>query len=250
MTKRDTVVSLFDYTGEALRPWARAGYACYAFDLQHALQASGCSARIETFAGGGSIAYFHWDADGPEAWATIRNALALARRQCDVAFLFGFPPCTDLAVSGAKHWKRKAEADPEFQRKAARRAEFCSDAAGALGCPFAIENPRGALSRLWRKHDHTFNPCDFGGYLPADDVHPRWPDYIAPRDAYKKATNLWTGGGFVMPQPDRVEPERIAVGNKAGSRQWARLGGNSAKTKNIRSATPRGFALAVYHANH
>ena len=29
------VISLYDYTGEALKPWAKAGYTCYAFDIQH-----------------------------------------------------------------------------------------------------------------------------------------------------------------------------------------------------------------------
>ena len=29
------VISLYDYTGEALRPWAEAGYTCHAFDIQH-----------------------------------------------------------------------------------------------------------------------------------------------------------------------------------------------------------------------
>ena len=31
MTK-GIVLSLYDYTGEALKPWAEAGYHCYAFD--------------------------------------------------------------------------------------------------------------------------------------------------------------------------------------------------------------------------
>ena len=34
MTK-GIVLSLYDYTGEALKPWAEAGYTCYAFDIQH-----------------------------------------------------------------------------------------------------------------------------------------------------------------------------------------------------------------------
>jgi len=33
------------------------------------------------------------------------------------------------------------------------------------------------------------------------------------------------------------------------STQWGKLGGKSVKTKNIRSATPRGFAKAVALAN-
>ena len=28
-------MSLFDYTGEALKPWAEAGFECFAYDIQH-----------------------------------------------------------------------------------------------------------------------------------------------------------------------------------------------------------------------
>jgi hypothetical protein len=30
-----TVVSLYDFTGEAVRPWAEAGYECWCYDIQH-----------------------------------------------------------------------------------------------------------------------------------------------------------------------------------------------------------------------
>lgn len=244
-TFKNTVVSLFDYTGAALEPWARAGYRCLAFDLQHQPNIAGRPAMRREFPDGGVIEFHHWDSDGDMAAATILAAVGFDR----VVFLLGFPPCTDLAGSGALHWKDKLAKDPNCQNVAAGRARLCATVADTFRCPYVIENPRGALSRLWRKPDHSFEPCDFGGYLPANDVHPTWPEYIAPRDAYRKATNLWTGNGFVMPAKASVEPEVITVGNKKGSRQWARLGGKSMKTKNIRSATPRGFALAVFHAN-
>ena len=32
---KNQVISLYDYTGEALRPWAEAGYDCFAYDIQH-----------------------------------------------------------------------------------------------------------------------------------------------------------------------------------------------------------------------
>jgi len=34
MTK-GIVISLYDFTGEALKPWADDGYECYAYDIQH-----------------------------------------------------------------------------------------------------------------------------------------------------------------------------------------------------------------------
>jgi hypothetical protein len=46
-----------------------------------------------------------------------------------------------------------------------------------------------------------------------------------------------------MPEPIPVQPEL------GFSRQHTQLGGKSLKTKNIRSATPRGFSRAVFLAN-
>jgi hypothetical protein len=36
MTQDECIVlSLFDYSGNMVRPWAEAGYLCYCVDLQH-----------------------------------------------------------------------------------------------------------------------------------------------------------------------------------------------------------------------
>ena len=53
-----------------------------------------------------------------------------------------------------------------------------------------------------------------------------------------------TNDKFIMPEIKAVDCETF--GN---SRQHRKLGGKSAKTKNIRSATPRGFAQAVFECN-
>ena len=29
------IISLYDYTGEAVKPWAEAGYECFCYDIQH-----------------------------------------------------------------------------------------------------------------------------------------------------------------------------------------------------------------------
>ena len=113
-----------------------------------------------------------------------------------------------------------------------------------IGCPYFVENPVSVLSTKWRKSDYRFHPYEYGGYIPYGEAqHPLWPEYIAPQDAYPKKTCLWTGNGFVMPTKVPVEPK------KGYSKQHLKLGGKSARTKNIRSATPRGFARAVMEAN-
>ena len=232
MTK-GIVLSLYDYTGEALKPWAEAGYKCYAFDIQH-------DYTVQVFASGGEIHYMQMD-----LW-NIDNITRIVKwfSQENVVFGMAFPVCTDLAVSGAAHFKRKEKENPGFQIRASNHARWCASLFDSLGVPYFIENPVSRLATLWRKPDYSFQPYEYGGYIPETEAeHPKWPDYIAPRDAYPKKTCLWTGGGFVMPDTLPVTPEN------GHSRQHLKLGGKSMKTKNIRSATPRGFARAVFEAN-
>ena len=230
------VLSLYDYTGEALKPWAEVGYQCFAYDIQHT-----GTIPDETFDGGGLIRYFYSDLHNIASLDRIYDSLSGK----EVTFAMAFPVCTDMAVSGAAHFKRKRERDPLFQRKAANYAIWCAELFQALDCPYFIENPVSVLSTLWRKPDYSFHPFEYGGYIePEQAEHPKWPDYIAPMDAYPKKTCLWTGGYFTMPDKSPVEPET------GHSRQHLKLGGRSMKTKNIRSATPRGFAQAVFNANN
>jgi hypothetical protein len=243
---RHQVISLYDYTGEALRPWADAGYDCYAYDIQH-----------DPFTGTGEIYIMIEGIKYVRADLYDDNILLeiVARHSNKAVFMSAFPPCTDLSSAGARWWKDKEKKDPLFQKKATAHVMECSLVGRALGCPFYIENPVGALSRLWRKFDYSFNPCDYGGYLPTDDVHPEWPDLIPPRDAYRKKTLLWTGHQFAMPSSDPVPHVNVTCVRKDPAKGenfspvHARTGGKSLKTKNIRSATPRGFAKAVFLAN-
>lgn len=214
------VLSLYDYTGEALVPWAEAGYSCIAFDIQHD------DTVTDVFGSGGSIKYVKADLHDQNTL----NKIAVQFQFEDVVFGMAFPVCTDLAVSGAAHFKAKFERDPEFQNKAASYAKMCAQMFNELGVPYFIENPVSVLSTLWRKPDHSFHPYEYGNYIHDDEADP-------------KKTCLWTGNGFTMPWTDAVEPE------DGHSRQHLKLGGKSMKTKNIRSATPRGFAKAVYEFN-
>jgi hypothetical protein len=228
------VISLYDYTGEAVKPWAKAGYECHCYDIQHD------GTKGEGFPSGGSIHYRNADLHNYKASSDLTRSYMGK----PVAFGMAFPVCTDMAVSGAAHFERKRQADPDFQKKAAGYAMLASSIFIKLMNRFFIENPVSVLSTLWRKPDYMFHPYEYGGYIPEDEAeHPVWPEYIAPRDAYPKKTCLWVGGGFKMPVPKPVVVE-------AGySTQHRKLGGKSMKTKNIRSATPRGFAQAVFEAN-
>ncbi len=210
---KSIIISLCDYTGIFTKPWRDAGYAAIHVDPQR--EHNGTILEMSQ-----------------EIGAAIRTG--------KVAFVAGFPPCTELAVSGAAHFANKAEKDKHFQAKAALIAEQCRMVGALSGAPWFFENPVSVLSSIMGKPNYSFNPYEYGGYLPEDDEHPEWPEYIAPRDAYPKKTCLWTGGGFSLPELNSVHVE------PGYSDQHNKLGGRSLRTKNIRSATPRGFAQAVF----
>ncbi len=219
------VISLCDYTGIMCEPWRDNGYSVFLIDPQHeGTYKNGMTTigeRIE------------------ESFEKIRYI----SKNYQVDMIFAFPPCTDLAVSGAGHFQSKRERDPHFQVRAMMLVEQCRSIAETIGAPYMIENPVSIMSSAWRKPDFSFHPYEFGHYLPEDDVHPLYPDYIAKRDHYPKKTCLWTGNGFTPPRKKFTSiPDGLST-------QHLKLGGKSLKTKNIRSATPRGFAIAVYESN-
>jgi len=228
------VISLYDFTGEALRPWAEAGYSCYAFDIQHPKEG-----RVDQ-----GICYQYADLHDLKTFLDLKDEFF----NKDVVFGMAFPVCTDLSVAGSGRFKSKAEANPSFQTEAVSYAMWCANFFNMIDVPYFVENPVSVLATKWRKPDYYFHPYEYGGYIRDDEAaHPRWPEYIAPRDAYKKKTCLWTGGGFVMPTKVAVDPE--GYHGNGYSTQMMKLGGKSQRTKDIRSATPRGFAIAVCDAN-
>lgn len=239
--KPPAVISLFDLTGEMVKPWANAGYQCFIFDMQH----SDDRLRLLEMPGDQPINPFKIGGTS-DTWA---EDIAEVFRFYDVKMVFGFPPCTDLAVSGARHFAAKAAANPNYLADAMELVYLARDIGETYGVPYMIENPVSVISTQWRKPCYRFDPASFGGYLPEDDQSPH-PDVIPARDAYTKRTCLWTGNGFAMPEHRPVEPVRYTGkdGLRFNPQTWM-LGGKSLRTKNLRSATPRGFATAVYLAN-
>ena len=190
------VISCFDKSTNMVKPWADAGYLCYCVDLQHP--------PGETREGN----IIKVGADMKE-WMPPNEPIAFA------AF---FPPCTDVAVSGARWFKDKGLG---ALIKALSLFDISIKIAEWSKAPYLIENPVSTVSTYWRKPDYTFDPCDYG-------------------DPYTKKTCLWTGGGFVMPQKNRVDPTQ-------GSKMH--LLPPSADRADLRSETPMGFARAVYASN-
>lgn len=71
--------------------------------------------------------------------------------------MIGFPPCTDLAVSGAKHFWYKRENGSQQ-----RSIDFFMKLVNAPIPLIAIENPIGIMSTIYRKPDQIIQPWQFG----------------------------------------------------------------------------------------
>jgi hypothetical protein len=93
--------------------------------------------------------------------------------------LIAHPPCTYLAVSGARWWKNRP-------REQAAAVDFCRRILDAPVVRIALENPIGALSHRLRPPDQVVQPWMFG-------------------HAETKATCLWLKG---LP---RLRPDRLIL---------------------------------------
>lgn len=191
------VLSLCDYTGNMVKPWLEAGHLAEIVDIQHPPGYSNDVKGLTTIG------------------IDVHDFAPLA---AGYDMVFAFPPCTDLANSGARWFRQKGLG---ALIEALRVVEACRKICEESGAPWMLENPVGQLATYWREPDYRFDPCDYG-------------------DPYTKKTCLWTGGGFTMPWKSRVEPTE-------GSKMH--LLPPSKDRANLRSATPMGFARAVFEAN-
>ena len=87
-------------------------------------------------------------------WHLQQDVTELLKQQWDL--IIAFPPCTDLAVSGARHFEQKRK-DGRQQKS----IEFFMIFANYNG-KIAIENPVGIMSSLYRKPDQIIQPYQFG----------------------------------------------------------------------------------------
>lgn len=226
------VLSLCDLTCNAVIPWAEAGYDCYCVDIEHPRGWRGHPRYPNITLIGQDVRTF--------------SQFSLP----DMPYIvLAAPPCTDMAVSGARWfaWKGLSRIIDALQLVERCRA-ICEDyppQSWGLGhdeqaglqrvfapqrAPkYMLENPISTLSSYWRKPNYIFNPNQYGGYLEDPST-----------DAYLKKTCLWTGGGFVMPEK-RIVP--VLHGSKM------HLMPPSDDRAALRSETPMGFSRAVFMAN-
>lgn len=224
--------SLFDGSGIMGLPWTQGGHTVFCFNADGADHG-----EYEIKMQHENLHYVnHWIDSSFDPVGLIINSWSGMVTIGKPDIIFSFPSCTELAGSGEKH-KRNTDSVIDAVSMA-RVAESLGD---KYSCPWMVENPVGKLSTEWRKPDYYFNPFEYGGYMSGFEAS--FHDKMPQRDAYTKKTCLWAGNGFVM-------PERKSVAHIGKFWGWAYLGGKSQRTKQLRSLTPRGFARAVYEANH
>jgi hypothetical protein len=141
----------------------------------------------------------------------------------DWDMVIAFPPCTHLAVSGAKHFKQKI-ADGRQKEGVDFFMAFTD-----LDCQkVAIENPIGIMSTKWRKPDQIINPFEFGHSVP-------------------KATCLWLKGLPPLMATKIVDKGEYMTfpSGKRMSRWYADKPFGGAERAKVRSATFQGIADAM-----
>lgn len=145
--------------------------------------------------------------------------------------MIAFPPCTHLAVSGARHFKEKI-ADGRQQQA----IDFFMKIANCNIPKIAIENPVGIMSNKFRKPDQIIQPWQFG-------------------DKAQKTTCLWLKNLPILKPTKIVEKGEFYItptGKKMPSwmcdpigKNGKKLGYNTDEIKKLRSKTFQGIAKAM-----
>jgi site-specific DNA-cytosine methylase len=165
---------------------------------------------------------------GHPEWHLQQDVFEVINKGWDM--MIAFPPCTDLAVSGARHFERK-RADGSQQKS----IKFFMDLANVPIEKIALENPIGIMSSEWRKPDQIIQPWQFG-------------------DKAQKSTCLWLKNLPKLEHTDIVEKgEFFEFTSKKGEKKrmpmWYYKALKDAKTpeqrRTLRSKTFKGIAEAM-----
>jgi site-specific DNA-cytosine methylase len=165
---------------------------------------------------------------GHPEWHYQEDIFEVIKKGWDL--MIAFPPCTDLAVSGARHFERKI-ADGSQQKS----IEFFMDIINADIEKIAVENPIGIMSGKYRKPNQIIQPWMFG-------------------DKAQKSTCLWLKNLPNLQPTDIVEKgEFFEFTSKKGEKKrmpmWYYKALQEAKTpeqrRTLRSKTFQGIADAM-----
>lgn len=143
-----------EFSGIVREAFRRMGHDAWSCDLE-SVPCADCGGTGNFYGNDEDGDYLHCDGcegrgfQGNHIEGDVRNHL---NEGWDL--VIAHPPCTHLAVSGARWWKDR-------QREQREAAEFFMEFT-KMECKWAIENPIGAMSRLYRKPDQIIQPWMFG----------------------------------------------------------------------------------------
>lgn len=156
--------------------------------------------------------------DSPHGWHVQGDLLPLLAEPWDLAIFH--PPCTHLAVSGARHFAKKRESG--VQQEA---LDFVRALMAAPIPRICIENPISIISSAIRKPDQVVHPHQFG--------HPEF-----------KATCLWLKGLPKLTPTDALTPPGKGTDEWIAWNRVHRMPPSADRWKK-RSVTYAGFAEAM-----
>lgn len=159
---------------------------------------------------------------GHPEWHIQGDALAeIAKEGWDL--IIAHPPCTHLAVSGARWFPEKQR---DFRQQKA--VVFFMQMIYANAEKVAVENPIGIMSKCYRKPDQIIQPYEYG--------HP-----------FRKSTCLWLKNLKKLEPTNIVEPELVSYICKDGKKVTfsADYGGGDKTASTRRSKTYEGIAKAM-----
>ena len=241
------VVSLADYSGAWAEPFIKFGYKVILVDPKHGGERGGqrgMVADMKPWVGKRSDDVYLLGATAGFAVCLFKmgrlfNFIGAPEGEVDV--VLAAPPCTDFSVSGARWWAGKDERGDT--KLSVQIVNECLDFIywSRPRC-WALENPVGRIAKMCKRLSPEarllFHPSDYAGW--ADDPS---------TEAYTKRTCLW--GHFDTDLEKKpIEPVMyVGKNGKRGSYIWAKLGGKSERTKELRSMTPIGFSRAFADRN-
>ena len=165
---------------------------------------------------------------GHSEWHIQGDVLEQINKNWDM--MIAFPPCTDLTVSGARHFEKK-RANGSQQKS----IEFFMKFINAPIEKIAVENPIGIMSNLYKQPTQIIQPWQFG-------------------DKAQKSTCLWLKNLPLLKPTNIVEKgEFFEFVSKKGEKKrmpmWYYLALRDAKTpeqrRTLRSKTFSGIAMAM-----
>ena len=138
---------------------------------------------------------------GHDEWHIMEDVIPLLNGNCEFFTVDGekhtilgkwdmiiaFPPCTHLAVSGARHFQQKIKDGRQQQG-----INFFMLFVNANCDRIAIENPVGIMSSIYRKPNQIINPWQFG-------------------NSFNKKTCLWLKGLEDLIPTNIVEKEEVVT---------------------------------------